>query len=52
MKRADRLELVARRAKEVMAAAWPEIVADPDRDVGHVTMRALMNLRDALAKLK
>jgi hypothetical protein len=29
----------------------PEIVADPDRDYGHVNMRALMNLRDALAAL-
>ena len=47
----DRLLLVAQRAKEVMAAALPEIVPDPDQDLGHVTMRALMNLRDALEEL-
>jgi hypothetical protein len=39
-------------ARAVMKAALPEIVPDPDKDLGHVTMRALMNLRDALAELK
>ena len=49
--RDSRREAVIAAAKAVVDSAMPEIVADPDRDYGHVNMRALMNLRDALAAL-